>query len=725
MDAFHELPVAAWRASPEGRLLDVNPAACALLGYDRDTLCTLRFDDLVHPDAPCGVATLVAGAGTGPRIHRCRLVRADGRLVHVELRCRTTASGEVLVVVEDRAHLAEAEVQLVQREQEFRAIFEQAASGEVLLDPSGRFLRVNRAFVELSGRTRGELLAGMQLSDVVHPDDRARKEAALAAVVRGDLDDFRLESRILRPDGTERWVLFAAAALGEPRGAVLNTVVTITDITVRRRAEEDLRNNEALLRLAQRAAHAGVWVFDTASGRATLSPEAHVLHGTHGLSEPTVQDWLAAVHPDDRDRVRRGLQAALRDRVEFDEEFRVVGRDGRVRWLWNLGRAEEGPENPAQRVRGIALDVTERKEAERRLRQSEETWRTLAVAVPDALWIGDHDGRPELTNPRWTAYTGLGPEAVASWMDPCHPDERDHVAQLWASAVASRHPFECELRYRRHDGEHRWFLARAVPVTSGGEVLRWVGTLTDIDERRRAEDILKETARRKDEFLAILSHELRNPLAPIRTGLQVLQQVALDSAQARRTLTIIERQARHLTRLVDDLLDTTRVTRGKVSLQRRPIDLVELIRTSAEDLRPSFERSELELELELPDEALVCAVDEVRMAQIVGNLVHNALKFTPPGGRVRLGLAREGDLAVLTVADTGIGIAPDLLPVLFEPFTQADATLDRSKGGLGLGLALVRGLVELHGGEVTASSPGCGAEVVVRLPLAGAAAPVG
>src|SRR5690606_38974866 len=120
-----------------------------------------------------------------------------------------------------------------------------------------------------------------------------------------------------------------------------------------------------------------------------------------------------------------------------------------------------------------------------------------------------------------------------------------------------------------------------------------------------------------------------------------------------------------------DLLDTTRVTRGKVSLQRRPIDLVELIRTSAEDLRPSFERSELELEL--PDEALVCAVDEVRMAQIVGNLVHNALKFTPPGGRVRLGLAREGDLAVLTVADTGIGIAPDLLPVLFEPFTQADA----------------------------------------------------
>src|SRR5690606_32209729 len=154
-------------------------------------------------------------------------------------------------------------------------------------------------------------------------------------------------------------------------------------------------------------------------------------------------------------------------------------------------------------------------------------------------------------------------------------------------------------------------------------------TLTDIDQRRRAEDALKETARRKDEFLAILSHELRNPLAPIRTGLQVLQQVSLDTPQAQRTLSIIDRQTRHLTRLVDDLLDVTRISRGKISLRLREVDLVELVRTTTDDLREIFDRHELALELRLPAQPAVGRFDEVRVAQVLGNLVHNAVKFTP------------------------------------------------------------------------------------------------
>ena len=721
MDAFLELPVAAWTTSPEGHVLDANPMACELLGRPRDEIRGQRAVDLLHPDDRPGALAMPPCRPGARRSHRCRIVHADGRLLPVELRWRCLPDGRGLVVVEDLGHLAEAEGQLVQREREFRAIFEHAASGKVLLDDANRFLRVNRAFEEIAGRPREALAAGLRLLDLVHEDDRPRHDEVFARAARGELDDFRLESRLVRPDGSERWVLFNAATLRDAEGAFQNTVVTVTDITERRRAEEDLRNNEALLRLAQRAAQAGVWVFDTTTGRATLSPEAHVLHETGGVAEPTVQDWLAAVHPDDRGRVRRSLRAALLDGVEFDEEFRVVGQNRRVRWLWNLGRAEHTTDLPSQRVRGIALDITERKEAERRLRQSEETWRTIAAAVPDALWIGDRDGHLELTNPRWISYTGLGVErgGTTSWMSPIHPDDLESVEAQWAAALARRRPFERELRYRRQDGEWRWFLARAVPVTSGGEVLRWVGTLTDIDQRRRAEDALKETARRKDEFLAILSHELRNPLAPIRTGLQVLQQVSLDTPQAQRTLSIIDRQTRHLTRLVDDLLDVTRISRGKISLRLREVDLVELVRTTTDDLRELFDRHELALELRLPAQPAVGRFDEVRVAQVLGNLVHNAVKFTPPGGRVRVALERDGHLACLTVTDTGVGIAPDLLPVLFDPFTQSDTSLDRSKGGLGLGLALVRGLVRLHGGEVTASSEGegHGAEIVVRLPL--------
>lgn len=719
MHVFHELPVAAWMTSPEGLLLDLNEEACALLGQSRDALRGTSAFELLHPDDRREAAScLPCRAGRGGRF-RCRLVGSGHRVLPVELRVRLLADGRALVVVEDLGHLAEAEDQLVQREREFRAIFEYAASGKVLLDATGRCLRVNKAFVDLSGHTREHLLSQGGLCDLLHRDDGTRAGRLLTRMMQGDIDDFRLEARLLRPDGTERWVFLAAAALHDASDELRHAAVTVTDLTERRRAEEELRDNEALLRLAQRAAQAGVWVFDTTTGRATLSPEARVLHGTRGIPDPTVQDWLAAVLPEDRERVRQGLRAALHDGLEFDEEFRVLGSDGRVRWLWNLGRAE-APERPARKVRGIALDITERKAADRRLRQSEETWRTIAAAVPDALWIGDAEGRPELTNPRWRAYTGLdlARGEVPSWMTPGHPEDLREVMGLWLEARTRRSAFECELRYRRHDGEWRWFLARAVPVTSGGEVLRWVGTLTDIDHRRRAEDALREAARRKDEFMAILSHELRNPLAPIRTGLHVLQQVSLDSDQARRILGILDRQTRHLTRLVDDLLDVTRITRGKIALRKRPADLVELLRTATDDLRDLFAEHELQLELVLPTEPAPGAYDEVRIAQVLGNLAHNAVKFTPAGGRVRISLERRDDMAVLTVSDTGVGIPPELLPVLFEPFSQADTSLDRSKGGLGLGLALVRGLVQLHGGEVRAYSEGRGTDVVVTLPLA-------
>ena len=247
----------------------------------------------------------------------------------------------------------------------------------------------------------------------------------------------------------------------------------------------------------------------------------------------------------------------------------------------------------------------------------------------------------------------------------------------------------------------------------------FIGEAAVAIQRHRAEEALREADRRKDEFLAVLSHELRNPLAPIRNSVYVLERAAPGGEQARRSQAVIERQVSHLARLVDDLLDVTRITRGKIQLKRERTDLVDVVRRCVEDQRPMFAEAGVRLGALVSAEPMWLDADTTRLAQVVGNLLSNSVKFTPRGGRVDLTLEREQGSALLRVRDTGVGIATQVLDRLFEPFMQAQQTLDRTRGGLGLGLALVKGLVELHGGTVSASSPGAGsgAEFTVRIPL--------
>jgi len=234
----------------------------------------------------------------------------------------------------------------------------------------------------------------------------------------------------------------------------------------------------------------------------------------------------------------------------------------------------------------------------------------------------------------------------------------------------------------------------------------------------RLHEALHEAARRKDEFLAMLAHELRNPLVPIVNSLQLLEAQAGDSAPLQRVHALIDRQVSHITRLVDDLLDVARVTRGMIELRKETVDLAAAAAHAAQARQPLFDTRGQTLTTSLPDEPLWIEADPVRLAQVIDNLLNNAAKYTDPGGRIWLTVAREGDTAVLHVRDTGQGIAPDLLPAIFDPFTQADRSLARSQGGLGIGLTLVRQLVEQHGGRVTASSggPGQGSDFRVTLP---------
>jgi PAS domain S-box-containing protein len=414
-------------------------------------------------------------------------------------------------------------------------------------------------------------------------------------------------------------------------------------------------------------------------------------------------------------------------------------------------------------------DVTEQKrQAEQRLdserraldsaRAAEEQQRRLNAfldAAPVGIGMSDASGRIILVNRANHALWGQDQGQAGSvaqydkfkgwWADGGAHHGEPLRAEDWALARAVRgHDVDndiVEIAPLDRPDTRKVISLSARPIRDAAGVLTGaVVAQVDITRQKRAEDALRQADRNKDDFIAILAHELRNPLAPIRAAVDLFQMLAPDNPVLKRATEAMGRQVDHITHLVDDLLDVARISRGKVALRCEPCDLAAIVRETASDYRPTIEAAGVTLALDLPDGPLAVEGDATRLAQVVGNLLHNAAKFTRRGGRIAVRLAREPEAggaavagagvhaqAVLQVEDDGAGIAPELMATLFTPFTQAAQGLGRSSGGLGLGLALVKGLVELHGGSATAASPGLGlgATFCVRMPAAVEAAPAG
>ena len=307
-----------------------------------------------------------------------------------------------------------------------------------------------------------------------------------------------------------------------------------------------------------------------------------------------------------------------------------------------------------------------------------------------------------------------------------HPEDRERVRTKLSAAVSERTAYACDFRVVRPGGDLRWVTNKGRAFFDGqSRPLRMIGTITDISFRKEAELKLLEADRQKNEFLATLAHELRNPLAPIRNAVQLLLISGIDSSEFKWAGDVIERQLRQMTRLVDDLLEVSRITTGKLEIRKENLDLAKVVQSAVETSLPLIEQNGHQLAVTLPGQPVMVNADMIRLAQVFSNLLNNAAKYTDSGGRIEFSVAAIGAQAVVSVKDSGIGIPADMLPHIFEMFTQVDRHLHRSQGGLGIGLTLVKRLVEMHGGSIEARSLGSdqGSEFLVRLPVVSHAIP--
>jgi PAS domain S-box-containing protein len=411
----------------------------------------------------------------------------------------------------------------------------------------------------------------------------------------------------------------------------------------------------------------------------------------------------------------------------------------------------------------VFRDVTERRQQEKQLRKeqkrlqiSEQRFRQIADTMPQMVWVARPDGYHEYYNRRWYDYIGAKPEesAGAGWNTPLHPTDQPLAIDRWQHSLRTGEPYEIEYRFRSKEGDYRWFLGRALPVRDeAGQITQWFGTCTDIEESKRLEAErsqlaaeLSEADRRKDEFLATLAHELRNPLAPIRNGLKILRLAGQNTSDpnhsnppsheaTERIQAMMERQIAQMVRLVDELMDVSRISRGKVALSRKQVEIASIIEQAVETSRPAIDLAQQRLIVTLPPKPIHLQADPLRLVQVFSNLLNNACKYSQPGSQILVTVDliesnlsnSENSALTISVKDTGIGISAEMLPKIFTLFTQVEGAFERASGssspaqnGLGIGLTLVKQLVEMHGGSVQAYSEGLGkgSEFTVQLPIA-------
>lgn len=535
---------------------------------------------------------------------------------------------------------------------------------------------------------------------------RARVQAAY---MESKLDDQALEIEI------------ANRRLRETNETLEQRVAARTE--AQRLTEEKLRASELRFRLMTDSIPQIVWIIDESGRGVYFNKQWTAYTGVtfdSAAPEEISEDFL---HPDDQAVTMQAWETAKKGEITFIVEHRIRSASGEYRWF--LVRAEPYRDPQSGQIVmwfGTSTDVHDRKVAEAALREREQQ---LSLAM-DAADIGEWDVDMASETLYWPArvkamfgISAESPVTLADFYEGIHPEDRERTLASFADTADPQLRLQYEAEYRtigKEDRRIRWIAAKGRGLfDEPGRCIRIIGTAIDITKRkeyeealRESEERLREADRRKDEFLAMLAHELRNPLAPISAAAELLQMVKLDEERVRRTSQIVSRQVSHMTSLVDDLLDVSRVTRGLIELDIAPLDVNHIVTDAVEQATPLIRAQRHHLELLLTPDAAIVQGDRKRLVQVLANVLNNAAKYTPKGGSIHVRTDVRDSQVLIEVSDNGIGMTPDLASRAFNLFAQAERTSDRSQGGLGLGLALVKSLVELHHGKVTCESAGIG-----------------
>lgn len=661
------------------------------------------------------------GAGVGDAGSE-ETVSPGGVLVTIT---ETTALVRAGSLEAERARLEEAlQVKRIKLQEE---VFRNAPSFlHVLAGPEFVFELANDAYYQLVGHRE---LIGRPLFEALPEvaEERYRQQLARVMATGEPFVGCEVPVSLVRTPGAppeKRFMDLVYLPLCDEDGTyqcILGHGVDVTaHVHMRRQAEQALREREERFRRALEIETIGIVFFD-AEGRITSANEAfrdmsgfERGEGNEGLCE-----WNEAAPGDWKEWIS-SLPQAIFDvepgQCPIPQEKEFVRKDGSRWWALLLSKKL----NEREGVQYV-LDITGRKRAEQSLRESEARFRAMAEASPALAWRVDAGGNAVYLNQRFRELIGMTLEELmpTGWRSIIHPDDAKRYLAAFEEALRKHSRFQQRVRVRTANGEWHWLISYALPwFTANDEYAGHAGVSIDITDAVTAESALLEADRRKDEFLATLAHELRNPLGPISNGLALVARPGGAEALP-RLLPVIIRQVRYIERLVDDLLEVSRITSGKIELRQGPMRFATALRGAIEASMPMINEKEHELTVFIPERPLVVYADPVRLAQIFTNLLNNAVRYTKKGGHIWLTARQEGDDAVVSVRDNGMGILPGMLPRIFDMFAQERRNGIGNEEGLGIGLSLVHRLVQMHGGVIEARSEGrdAGSEFIVRLPL--------
>jgi PAS domain S-box-containing protein len=599
------------------------------------------------------------------------------------------------------------------------------------LDSAARYVWVNDRYGSWFGRPRQEII-GKHPSQLLDPAAWCLVKPYVDRALAGE--EVAFDNRVTSADGGARDVRASYVPHRDSRGRVRGVVVMVTDITEMKATETALRRSERMLEQSQAAAHVGSWELTSDEGLAEVpgsslwSREAYRILGYQPGTPASLALFSQRLHPDDRAPLRERFAECVGRGEPFQTEYRVLHPDDGERVIHAWLHFQRDADGATTHAFGTCQDITERRRAELETRRARAQLQLVVDSTPAFIARYDRDRRLVWANKSYAARFGKAPEELAGRrLIDLVGEPAFRVLDPFCARVMAGQSVQAEIEIPYPSGSRVVYMTLAPTLDAVGAYDGCVAVLTDVTdgrrlaaERDRALDELLEADRRKDAFLAMLAHELRNPLGAILIAQEVLATLEPGSEQlAAEYLQIVAQQTRHMKRLLDDLLDVSRVSRGKIELQKERVDVNALVLRAIDVNRATILEKHQELSLELCRQPIPMEADPVRLVQVFDNLINNAAKYTDPGGHITILSAVENGAAIVKVRDDGVGMTPELLARAFDLFAQGGRSLDRTQGGLGVGLTLVRMLLELHGGSVQAFSPGPGrgSELVVRLPL--------